>query len=184
MADIHESLVLEDKASSTVDRYIQKMTGAATTTEKATRAMTASQMISQRIGDAYERAGAAYEERAAATAKASTDTTKAAEKEADAMTRLLNLSKEMEQVDKQNAADNRRLQAMASYSDAVLRAHGATEEMIQVLREWQTEEDRLTQAEGRAAAAHEKAARAAEQQEKKTSKGGRLLPTDLANGSL
>jgi hypothetical protein len=71
----------------------------------------------------------------------------AAGQEATAMGRLLSLSKEMEKTDKQTAAENRRLQAMAAMSDEALRASGATEQMIQALREWQAEQARIAEDE-------------------------------------
>lgn len=71
----------------------------------------------------------------------------AAGQEATAMGHLLSLSKEMEKTDKQTAAENRRLQAMAAMSDEALRASGATEQMIQALREWQAEQARIAEDE-------------------------------------
>lgn len=119
MAEVRVPLKVEDQATPAVDKYIQKMTAAATTTDKVTHAMLASQIQAQKQADVVQRA---------------------AGQEESSITSLLSVGKELEKQQRQAAAETKMLQNMAAQSDAALRAAGATEENIRALREWEQQE--------------------------------------------
>lgn len=191
MAEVRVPLKVEDHATPAVDKYIQKMTAAATTTQRLTKAMTASEILARVHRKEVENANRRYQE----WAESNQTVAEAAGRFANGEEAVNEeVKKTTEQLTREEIAQNRLIASRERAAAATAQAERMTISAEIAKNRLSESESRAAkasaqaelaqlrnqQAQERAAAAHEKAARAAEQQEKKTNK---LLGTLKAIGS-
>ena len=191
MAEVRVPLKVEDQATPAVDKYIQKMTAAATTTQRLTKAMTASEILARVHRKEVENANRRYQE----WAESNQTVAEAAERFANGEEAVNEeVKKTTEQLTREEIAQNRLIASRERAAAATAQAERMTisaeiaknrlseseSRAAKVSAQAELAQLRNQQAQERAAAAHKKAARAAEQQEKKTNK---LLGTLKAIGS-